>query len=164
MILNPKTLEKLRLLINEETEYRSGPQLVRFFNNLGFNDTYGQGFPSRWIYTDEKLEKINGSPEIDKCIREILNPANFIDRINELDNHIIDFNKYLTFDKWKIIRSGADISFSKLQKVVIDETSQQTGGSNEDEFLKREFANVSVAKVGLDGLIFGHSRKKNQGN
>jgi hypothetical protein len=38
MILNPELLEKLRLLINEEIEYRSGSQLVFFFNNLGFND------------------------------------------------------------------------------------------------------------------------------
>ena len=153
MILNQKSLEKLRLLINEETEYRSGPQLVKFFNNLGFNDSYGQGFPSRWFYTDEKLEKINGSPELDKCIRAVLNPANFIDRINELDEHIIDFNKYLAFDKWKIIRNAADINFSKLQKVEIDEPSQQTGNSSEDEFLKREFSNVSIAKIGLEGVV-----------
>lgn len=31
MILQDKSLEKLRLLINEETEYRSGPKLVKFF-------------------------------------------------------------------------------------------------------------------------------------
>ena len=46
MILNNKTLEKLQKLINEEIEYKSGPQLVQFFNSLGFNDVYGQGFPS----------------------------------------------------------------------------------------------------------------------
>ena len=99
MILTPKTLEKLRLLINEETGYRSGPQLVQFFNALGFNDSYGQGFPSRWMFTDEKLKIINGSPELDRCIRSVLSPANFIDRISELDKHIAEFNKYLAFDK-----------------------------------------------------------------
>jgi hypothetical protein len=45
MILSKKALEKLRDLINEETEYRSGPKLVQFFNKLGFTDSYGQGFP-----------------------------------------------------------------------------------------------------------------------
>ena len=59
MKLCPKTIEKLRIIINEESEYRSGPQLVSFFNNFGFNDEYRQGFPSRWAYTQEKLEKIN---------------------------------------------------------------------------------------------------------
>lgn len=103
MILSPKSLEKLRLLINEETEYRSGPQLVSFFNHLGFRDSYGQGFPSRWMFTDEKLSKLNGTPELDACIRSALNPANFIGRVEELDGHITELNKYLTFDKWKVV-------------------------------------------------------------
>lgn len=153
MILSPRSLEKLRLLINEETKYRSGSELVRFFNNLGFNDSYAQGFPSRWVYTDNKLEKLNGSPELDKCIREVLNPANFIDRINELDEHIKEFNKYLTFDKWKITRNGAEIGFSRLQKIEIEEPAVQTVNNGEDEFLRREFSNVSVAKVGLEGVV-----------
>lgn len=71
MNLSPKSLEKLRDLINEETEYRTGPKLVQFFNRLGFNDSYGQGFPSRWRYTDQRLEAINGSPKLDNCKRRI---------------------------------------------------------------------------------------------
>ena len=151
MILTPKSIEKLRLLINEETEYRSGPQLVQFFNALGFNDSYGQGFPSRWMFTDEKLKAINGSPELDKCIRTVLSPANFIGRISELDKHIAGFNKYIAFDKWKVTRNGAEIGFTKLQKIEIDETPEALG--NEDEFLKREFTDVSVEKVGLEGVV-----------
>jgi hypothetical protein len=151
MILTPKSLEKLRLLINEETEYRSGPQLVQFFNALGFNDSYGQGFPSRWMFTDEKLNAINGSPELDKCIRNVLSPTNFIGRISELDKHIVEFNKYLAFDKWRVTRSGAEIGFSKLQKIEIDEAPEAS--DNEDEFLKREFADVSVERIGLEGVV-----------
>ena len=56
MIISQKTIEKLRLLINEETEKRSGPKLVTFFNNYGFTDSYGAGFPSRWMYTESKLK------------------------------------------------------------------------------------------------------------
>jgi hypothetical protein len=151
MILTPKSLERLRLLINEETEYRSGPQLVQFFNALGFNDSYGQGFPSRWMFTDEKLKIINGSPELDKCIRAVLSPANFIGRISELDKHIAEFNKYISFDKWKVTRNGAEIGFTKLQKIEIDEPPEAS--DSEDEFLKREFAAVSVEKVGLEGFV-----------
>ena len=99
MNLNNKTLEKLRILINEETEYRSGPQLIQFFNGLGFSDSYGQGFPARWQYTDEKLAQINGTPKLEKCIKNVLAPINFIDNFDKLDCHINDFNKYLVFDK-----------------------------------------------------------------
>lgn len=151
MILTPKSLEKLRLLINEDTEYRSGPQLVQFFNALGFNDSYRQGFPSRWIFTDEKLKLINGSPEIDKCIGTVLSPANFIGRVKELDEHIAEFNKCIAFDKWKVTRNGAEIESVKLQKIEIDETPEALGG--EGEFLKREFADVLVAKVGLERVV-----------
>lgn len=153
MILSPKSLEKLRLLINEQTEYRSGPQLVRFFNTLGFNDVYGQGFPSRWMYTDEKLLKINGTPELDRCIKAVLDPANFISHIQDLDNHIVEFNKFLTFDKWKLTRDGAELVFTKLQKIEIEPPSAPIAPQGEDEFLRREFANVSVARLGLEGVV-----------
>ena len=63
MILAQKTLDSLREMINEKTKYRKGAELVRFFNQLGFNDRYGNGFPSRWVYTDDKLSVINGNPD-----------------------------------------------------------------------------------------------------
>lgn len=151
MILSKRTLEKLRELINEETEYRSGPKLVEFFNRHGFNDSYGQGFPSRWMFTDDKLGQINGTPDIDKCIKNVLFPINFIGRFQELDEHIRDFNQYLTFDKWKIVRNQADISFQKLEKVEIDDSIQ--GKESENEFLSREFSDVNVTRLGLEGAV-----------
>jgi hypothetical protein len=150
MILQDKSLEKLRLLINEETEYRSGPKLVSFFNDLGFNDSYGQGFPSRWVYTDEKLSQINGTPELDKCIKKLFAPVNFIGRFTELDNFIKEFNQFLAFDKWKVIRNEAEITFAKADKINFDDSS---GGIKEDEFLKREFSEISLEKIGLDGIV-----------
>ena len=59
MKLQQKTLEKLRNLINEETEYRSGPKLVDFFNDLGANDTYnrGGGFPLSYYPNIGQLHK-----------------------------------------------------------------------------------------------------------
>jgi len=150
MILQKKTLEKLRDLINEETEYRSGPKLVSFFNELGFNDSYGQGFPSRWMYTDEKLAQINGTPELDKCIKKLFAPVNFINRFNELDNFIKEFNKFLAFDKWKIIRNEVEITFAKADKINFDDN---TGEIKEPEFLKREFSDISLESIGLDRFI-----------
>jgi len=150
MLLQDKSLEKLRLLINEKTEYRSGSKLVSFFNDLGFNDTYGQGFPSRWVYTDEKLTQINGTPELDKCIKKLFAPVNFIGRFTELDNFIKEFNQFLAFDKWKVIRNEAEITFAKADKINFDDSS---GGIKEDEFLKREFSEISLERIGLDGIV-----------
>ncbi len=95
MIIQEKTIEKLRELINEETEYRSGSKLVSFFNDIGFKDEYGQGFPSRWIYTQNNLLKINGTPVLDKCIKKLFSPLNFIGEFERLDTLINVFNNYL---------------------------------------------------------------------
>jgi hypothetical protein len=105
------------------------------------------------MYTDEKLKRINGTPKLDQCIRMVLNPANFIDRLAELDSCISEFNKFLGFDKWRVVRQGADIQFKKLEKIEIEEPSQTVQTDTEDEFLRREFSNVSVHKIGLDGMV-----------
>ena len=150
MILNKKTLEKLRQLINEETEYRSGPKLVQFFNDLGFNDSYGHAFPSRWLYTDQKLDEINGAPELEKCIKNVFAPVNFLGRYPELDSYIKDFNQLLAFDGWKIVRNGSDITFQKMDKVKIDSDSSEAA---ENEFLNREFTNVNLQGLGLESVV-----------
>lgn len=149
MILNNKTLEKLRILINEETEYRSGPLLVNFFNELGFKEIYFQGFPSRWVYTDDKLKKINGTSEIDKCIKKVFAPVNFIGRFDELDKYINDFNQFLAFDNWKVVREEKEIVFVKADKINF-ETKTET---KEDDFINREFEEISIDKLGLDSTV-----------
>ncbi len=152
MELNQKSLEKLRLLINEETEYRSGSKLVTFFNDLGFNDSYGQGFPSRWIYTDNKLLQINATADLDKCIKKLFVPVNYIGRYKELDNFIADFNQYIAFDKWKVIRNGAEITFKKADKITFGqpETNDEL---KEDEFLNHEFKDVRLEAVELGSMV-----------
>lgn len=152
MILQQKTLEKLRELINEETQYRKGYQIVSFFNQLGFNDTYGQGFPSRWVFTDEKLKQINGSPEIDKCIKILFAPVNYISRFKELDAFIADFNQYLAFDGWKVVRDKTEIKFKKVSDIDFEDSESSTE-LKEDEFLNREFQDVKIEAIGLDGTI-----------
>ncbi len=149
MILNSKTLEKLRLLINEETEYRSGPLLVNFFNELGFKENYFQGFPSRWIYTDDKLKKINGTPEIDKCIKKVFAPVNFIGRFDELDKYINDFNQFLAFDNWKVVREEKEIVFVKADKINFETKTE----IKEEDFINREFEEISIDKLGLDSIV-----------
>jgi hypothetical protein len=150
MILGTKVLEKLRELINEETEYRSGPKLVKFFNELGFNDTYGQGFPSRWMYTDEKLNSINGTPELDKCIKTVFAPINYVGKFNELDELVKDFNQFLVFDKWKVVREEAEISFQKLEKVKIDNFEKK---NDEYNFLNQEFNDLNFDNLKLEGMF-----------
>lgn len=152
MELSQKSLEKLRNLINEETEYRSGPKLVSFFNDLGFKDSYGQGFPSRWMFTDEKLSRLNGTADIDRCIKKLFAPVNFIGHYEKLDGHIEDFNQYLAFDKWLVIRNDAEITFKRADKIKIEPTSVKTE-LKEDEFLKQEFSEIKLELLGLEEAL-----------
>lgn len=148
MILQQKTLERLRVLINEETEYRSGPKLVDFFNRLGFRDQYVQGFPSRWIFTDQKLAEINGKPELDKCIKMLFAPVNFVGRFNQLDGFINDFNQYLAFDGWRVVRNGKELTFKKAD--TIDFNSSGPGDNNDEHFLNKEFGELRIDLIGLN--------------
>ncbi|MDB5281068.1 MAG: hypothetical protein JWO06_143 [Bacteroidota bacterium] len=152
MVLNKKTLEKLRVIINEDSEYRSGPKLVDFFNTLGSNDAYGQGFPSRWAYTDDKLSKLNGTPELDKCIKLVFNPINYIGRYELLDKLIADFNLFLTYDKWQVVRKNTDITFQKGENVIIPET-HKAEPVTEDIFLNQEFKSISLDQLGLEARV-----------
>lgn len=152
MILQQKTLEKLRELINEETEYRTGPKLIMFFNNLGFNDSYSDDFPSRWKFTDEKLTKINGTPELDKCITHLFAPVNFIENYSKLDKCIEDFNKFIAFDNWKVVRDGVIINFTKADKISFEDTNSKAS-TVEDDFLRKEFDEIELNTLNLDNSL-----------
>lgn len=155
MRLNPKTLEKLRIIINGDgtANYRKGHELVTFFNELGFRDAYySQGFPSRWVYTDAKLQQINGTPELDKCIRNTFAVVNYIGRIDELDTLIADFNQYIAFDKWSVVRDNDTITFKRLDKVVVESGKSKSAEIEEDEFMRLTF-NINVDSIGLDSNV-----------
>jgi len=71
MRLSAKTIERLVEIITGNTEkspYRSGPQLIEFFRDFGERDLYGQGFPSRATYAQEKLRKFNGTETMEKIV------------------------------------------------------------------------------------------------
>ncbi len=57
--------------------YKTGPQLVDFFVHLGANDQYGEGFPSRWRYTEEKVREFNDSKTLKEIIELSLGPRDF---------------------------------------------------------------------------------------
>ena len=103
------------------------------------------------MYTDEKLELINNTPELEDCIKNVLAPIKFIGRFQKLDSHIGTFNQYLAFDKWRIIRSQDEIIFQKLDKVEINENIADNEAEN--EFLSREFTDVNVSQLEFESGI-----------
>lgn len=150
MFLCEQSIKRLRIIINGDNtdDYRSGPDLVSFFNKLGFNDCYGQGFPSRWIFTELKLNEINGTTKLESCIKSIFAVNNYIGRIDYLDNLIDEFNQYLAFDKLNIFRENEKILIGKIDKIIIPRIKEQSDIS-EKEFLQLAF-DTSIDDIGLD--------------
>lgn len=71
MNLSAKTIGRLVDIItgnSQKSPYRSGPQLIEFFRSFGERDLYGEGFPSRATYVQEKLDKFNGTETMKKIV------------------------------------------------------------------------------------------------
>lgn len=155
MQISNKTLDILTDLINEKSQYRSGSKLVDFFNQLGFNDVYpyGQGgFPSRKDFTIEKLRAINGTPEMDKCLRNLFAPIEFATEIPRLDDLIKEFNLYLVFDGWKVVRNNTEITFKRVSKIDLDGMTTAESIETEEDFLKRHYA-IDLSSLSLSGPL-----------
>ncbi|MDD2889339.1 MAG: hypothetical protein PHE49_01695 [bacterium] len=149
MNLQDKTIKQLRYLINDGTENRSGKDLVEFFSPLGFDDHYGYRFPTRDAYTEGKLNKINKTPKMEECIKQLFSPIEFIGKTNELNKHIVDFNQYLAFDGYKIVLDGKTVKITNTEEEVIIPVDSIA----ESEFISRKFKDVPLEKLGLDNAI-----------
>lgn len=159
MQLCNQSLEKLRDLINEGTCYRSGPNLIKFFAALGcFNDPpYGRDFGSRKDFTDRHLAAINGTPELDKCINNLFNPAEFAEDMSKLEESIRTFNKYLMLEGWKVVRNNADISIQKatvdVDAAILNSKKKPAEETSVKDFLAQEFESIKVSAVVRDTAV-----------
>lgn len=97
--------------------YKSGPQLVEFFNlNFGFNDRYYSGFPSRWRYTLENIKLLYNNDRFNEFLNFILSKR-FVMRDNNLNevaaleriNQIVQYlNNELSIEGHKILKIGRE--------------------------------------------------------
>lgn len=56
--LSPESIEQLAYTIsgdNRRSPYMRGIDLVNFFKQLGFKDEYEEGFPTRWVFSKDKI-------------------------------------------------------------------------------------------------------------
>jgi len=83
--------------------YLSGPKLVALFNKHGARDTYEQGFPSRWSYTQDKLIELNGtSQKIIELIEEMVHPRRFLSSDYKVSDAVERINELISFDGCKL--------------------------------------------------------------
>ena len=154
MTLSGQTIKNLREIINEKSQHRKGPQLVEFFNNLGFHDRYGQGFPSRWLYTEENIKKLNGTSGIDECIKAVFAPNNFIENPGLLFQLLEEFNKHLAYDGWNVIISGKEVGFKKVNfdfRTLFKQDSPTE--KTEEEFINIKIDRLNISKLPIESCL-----------
>ena len=116
------TLAELVKIVTGDTKmspYRSGPMLVRLFNEYGANDFYEPGFPSRWKYTEEKLLPLNESSSLRNLINQIFDAREWIGR--DLDSAVAaeHLNKFLKFDGYELVRDGDHFKVRETGAVAV---------------------------------------------
>ena len=88
--------------------YRSGPQLVKFFNEFGGRDVYptGGGFPTRRIYAQDRLRELNGQTVMKQIIGAALDPRAFLKHQLDADVVAAKVNDNLRHDGYEVVKSG----------------------------------------------------------
>ncbi|SCZ67613.1 abortive infection family protein [Thiohalomonas denitrificans] len=100
--------------------YRSGPDLIDFFNQFGANEEYSQGFPSRWVYAEGKLSELNGKPKFKSVIEHCVDPRHFFGSDFPADDAADYLNQYLEFDGYKLLKNGKAYSLSPIGEGTIN--------------------------------------------
>lgn len=110
--------------------YKSGPQLVDFFVNYGADDQYGEGFPSRWRYTEQKIREYNGTKKLKPIIEDSLDPRDFIELNIDVEETIKTFNKLLNFDGYQLTKVGAFYRITDSKGILVK--SETVNGIDHD--------------------------------
>lgn len=140
MELDKITIQGLAKIIAgdpDELIYRSGSNLVDLFNEYGARDTYGQGFPTRWRYAEEKLNIINGTKYLEKLILHLIDERNFLHTNFDNSTTMESINKLIKYNKYKIIEidglyaiegslveedvTSVEVEFKEVQNKLISE-------------------------------------------
>ena len=123
MKISEHTISALARVITGDgdfTPYRSGPQLVAFFNQFGSDDTYGGGFPSRWYYAEEKLREFNDTPAMKDIIISALDPRHFLMTEFQVENAIEHVNQFLEYDDFQVLLDGKKWRLCKIDESGIE--------------------------------------------
>jgi hypothetical protein len=131
--------------------YRSGPELIEFFNQFGEDDEYGQGFPSRWYFAEEKLKKFNGTDQLEEILEGAVDPRHFLGSEYKVSDAVDFLNQFLTYDDLKIVRDG---KFYKLYDIEeeVEETIEEVETAETSEvdgiiiFISHSSEDVEIAE------------------
>lgn len=100
---------------------------------------YGNGFPSRWIYVENKLKEINNSEILDLIIERALDPRRFIGTDFVIEEAIDYLNKFLKFDSLILKKVGDLFRLQKIDRELIEiESAFFNNGEPNQDFIREQ--------------------------
>ncbi|HEL1371764.1 TPA: protein kinase, partial [Streptococcus equi subsp. zooepidemicus] len=130
---NPDFYKRLATIFcGDEMElftYKSGPQLVSFFNtHFNAHDSYRQGFPTRWVYVNDKLLDFASKGIINSFFNLILSKQYLLTerQISEVDalehqQKIIDeLDKICSVYSLKLSKKGNEFSLVEIDLDLVE--------------------------------------------
>jgi hypothetical protein len=123
MRISERTIAALGRVVTGDggiSPYRSGPNLVKFFNELGANDVYGSGFPSRWYYAEGKIRELNDTPILARLFESVLDPRDYIDTKFLVDTAAGHLNEYLQYDGFELVKHGKTYKVRELHGALVE--------------------------------------------
>lgn len=136
--------------------YQSGPKLVAFFNELGFEDTYAGGFPSRWAYVETRLENINETDTMVRAVESSVDPGHFLDSEFDIEKAVEYLNRYLKLDGLSLALVGTHYKLrNDKEPVVTVETPFEPEERCSHEFITEQLAKCDrkLTDEDYDGAI-----------
>lgn len=123
MKISQKTIEVLGSVITGDgkiSPYRTGQQLVDFFNQFGTKDLYESGFPSRWKYAEDKLRLFNSQSTIKNIIVNTFDPYYFLNTEYDVFKAIEHFNKVFVYDDYEVKLVNKQCKVYSLSEIKIN--------------------------------------------
>ncbi len=136
--------------------YQGGPKLVAFFNELGSNDVYGAGFPSRWHYAENRLRALNGTPDLARAIEGAVFPARFLDTKFEATKAVEYLNRYLAYDGYELTPSGKGYRLQRTgERLVEIDSKLEARARTSHEFIDEQLTKCDrkLQDADYDGAI-----------
>ena len=155
MKVSLKIINSLGRLIAGDTKsapYMTGPELVEFFNWYDFEDTYGAGFPSRWVYAAEKVKQANDSPRLQKIFEGFLDPRRFVGKEPLLEECVKELNGLIIHDGYSAQKVGLIYKIASVQGGFIQsETATELGHNFISEQITK--CNEKIVNEDYNGAI-----------
>ena len=149
MKISNKITEQLGKLIAGDigsTPYLTGPKLVQFFNEFGFDDTYGEGFPSRWSYSTDKIVESNGKPILKTILEDFVDPRRYGGNEDYIDTIVSEINPLIKYDGFALIKKGEVYKVADIKGNFIEPETVSTIGH---EFVSEQIEKCQE-KIALD--------------